>query len=214
MPIGVAACPATGSGLPAHGGGTPAVHPGRGPRCARVILRPASARGPHRSALRLRWSGEGRARASGDHRRTVAGEAGDAVDTRGLNGLGERHRRQNRGEPPGQHRRARQVITSHRRHCHSLRASALHGPLQGNELKAPRWTDRGQCRLTHIRPVRPKRPACSISTTLMRCSRSASYLSPPDHLCLSPLLRTSSLFLRSRRPPVLFHIPPDLVVDQ
>ena len=36
-----------------------------------------------------------------------AGEAGDAVDTRGLNGLGEGHRRQNGGEAPGQHRLAR-----------------------------------------------------------------------------------------------------------
>ena len=34
-------------------------------------------------------------------------QAGDAVDARGLNGLGEGHRRQDGGEPPGQHRRAR-----------------------------------------------------------------------------------------------------------
>jgi hypothetical protein len=45
-------------------------------------------------------------RAGGDHRRAVAGEAGDAVDTGGLNGRGEGHRRQDGGEPPGQPRRA------------------------------------------------------------------------------------------------------------
>ena len=42
-----------------------------------------------------------------DQRRAVADEAGDAVDARGLNGLGEGHRRQHGGEPPGQHRLAR-----------------------------------------------------------------------------------------------------------
>jgi hypothetical protein len=42
-----------------------------------------------------------------DPHRAVAGEACDAVDTRGLNGLGESHRRQHRGESPGQHRFAR-----------------------------------------------------------------------------------------------------------
>jgi hypothetical protein len=37
-----------------------------------------------------------------DHRRAVAGEAGAAVDTRRLHGLGEGHRRLDGGEPPGQ----------------------------------------------------------------------------------------------------------------
>jgi hypothetical protein len=46
-------------------------------------------------------------RAGRDPRRVVAGEAGDAVDTPGLKSLGEGHRRQDGGEPPGQHRRAR-----------------------------------------------------------------------------------------------------------
>jgi hypothetical protein len=47
----------------------------------------------------------GRAKRSGRHqRRTVPGEAGDAVDPRGLNGLGEGHCRQDGGEPPCQHR--------------------------------------------------------------------------------------------------------------
>jgi hypothetical protein len=36
-----------------------------------------------------------------------AGEAGNAMDARGLNRLGEGHRRQDGGEPPCQHRRAR-----------------------------------------------------------------------------------------------------------
>jgi hypothetical protein len=31
-------------------------------------------------------------------------QAGDTVDPRGLDGLGEGHRRQDGGEPPGQHR--------------------------------------------------------------------------------------------------------------
>ena len=42
-----------------------------------------------------------------DQRREVAGEAGDVVDTRGLNRLGEGHGRQNGGERPRQHRLAR-----------------------------------------------------------------------------------------------------------
>ena len=46
-------------------------------------------------------------RAGRDHGRAAAGEAGDAVNPRGLNGLGEGHRRQDGGESAGQHRRAR-----------------------------------------------------------------------------------------------------------
>jgi hypothetical protein len=42
-----------------------------------------------------------------DQSRAVAREAGDAMDTRGLNGFGQGHGRQDDGEPPGQHRRAR-----------------------------------------------------------------------------------------------------------
>ena len=42
-----------------------------------------------------------------DQRRAVASEAGDTVDARGLDGLGEGHRRQDGGEPPCQHRLAR-----------------------------------------------------------------------------------------------------------
>jgi hypothetical protein len=39
-------------------------------------------------------------RAGRDQRRAVAGEASDAVDTRGLEGFGEGHGRENGGEPP------------------------------------------------------------------------------------------------------------------
>jgi hypothetical protein len=49
----------------------------------------------------------GATRASGHHRRASPGEAGDAVDARGLDSLGKGHRRQNRDEPPRQHRLAR-----------------------------------------------------------------------------------------------------------
>jgi hypothetical protein len=58
-------------------------------------IRPASERG---------WWGA--TRASRDQRRTVAGAAGDTVDTRGFNGFGEGHRRQDGGEATGQHRMA------------------------------------------------------------------------------------------------------------
>ena len=43
----------------------------------------------------------------GDQRRAGAGEAGDAVELCGLDGFGEGHRRQDGGQPPGQHRLAR-----------------------------------------------------------------------------------------------------------
>jgi hypothetical protein len=57
---------------------------------------------------RIRDGVVGRAtRAGRDPRRAGAGEAGNAVDTRGLNGLGERHAWQEGGEPPSQHGRAR-----------------------------------------------------------------------------------------------------------
>jgi hypothetical protein len=50
----------------------------------------------------------GRAKGSGRHqRRPIPGEPGGAVDARCLKGLGEGHRRQDSGEPPGQHRFAR-----------------------------------------------------------------------------------------------------------
>ena len=52
-------------------------------------------------------------RAGRDQRRVVVGEAGDAVNPRGLKGLSERHRRQDGGEAAGQHRRARPWASSH-----------------------------------------------------------------------------------------------------
>jgi hypothetical protein len=56
---------------------------------------------------RIRNGLVGRAtRAGSDQRRAVAGEAGDAVNPRGLNGFGEGHCRQDGGESAGQHRRA------------------------------------------------------------------------------------------------------------
>jgi hypothetical protein len=59
---------------------------------------PASARGPP-DQPRIRDGVVGRATRAGRHpRRAVAGEAGDAVDTRGLNRLGQGHRRQDGGE--------------------------------------------------------------------------------------------------------------------
>jgi hypothetical protein len=42
--------------------------------------------------------------AGGDQRGAVAGEAGNAVDVRGLEGFGEGHGRLDGGEPPAQHR--------------------------------------------------------------------------------------------------------------
>ena len=52
---------------------------------------------------RIRDGLVGRAtRAGRDPRRAVAGEPGDAVNPRGLNGLGEGHRRQDGGESAGQ----------------------------------------------------------------------------------------------------------------
>ena len=54
---------------------------------------------------RIRDGVVGGAKGSGpDPRCAVAGEAGDAVDPRGLNGFGEGHGRQDSGVPPGQHR--------------------------------------------------------------------------------------------------------------
>ena len=50
---------------------------------------------------------QGTIEAGRDQRRAVAGEAGDAVDAGGLNGLGEGHGRQDDGKAPRQHGRAR-----------------------------------------------------------------------------------------------------------
>jgi hypothetical protein len=51
---------------------------------------------------RLTWrAGGGATRVCRHARGAIAGEAGDAVDTRGLNGLGEGHGRQNGSEASG-----------------------------------------------------------------------------------------------------------------
>ncbi len=49
----------------------------------------------------------GATRSRGDQRCAVAGEAGNAVEERGLNGLGEGHRWQDGGQPPCGHRLTR-----------------------------------------------------------------------------------------------------------
>jgi hypothetical protein len=76
-------------------------------------------RGRSGQPARRAWGPEGplpidRRRTGGRHIRrtlgrrvTAAGAAGDAVEARGLKGLGEGHRGQDGGEPPGQHGRAR-----------------------------------------------------------------------------------------------------------
>ena len=45
----------------------------------------------------------GAERPRGDERRALAGEAGDAMDARGVEGFGEGHGRQDDGESAGQH---------------------------------------------------------------------------------------------------------------
>jgi hypothetical protein len=94
---------------------TATVHPGRAHRCARETPRPASARGPRRSAPHRRWCDGGATRPGRDHRRAGTGEASDTADARGLNGLSQGHGWQAGGESPRQHRRARPRGLSKRR---------------------------------------------------------------------------------------------------
>jgi hypothetical protein len=84
----------------------------------------------------------GCAKWAGRHqRRAVAGEAGDAVDARGLDGFSQDHRRQDGGEPPGQHRLARPRWPSMRR----LWSERLHsiylclGILESGRLQRATW---------------------------------------------------------------------------
>jgi hypothetical protein len=98
---------AVGARPPRHGGGTRAIHRGRARRDGPTTPRRASGRGHHRSARHPRGSVGGATRAGRQQRRAAAGAAGDAVDTRRLNGLGVGHRRQDGGESAGQHRLAR-----------------------------------------------------------------------------------------------------------
>jgi hypothetical protein len=99
----------------------------------------------------------GTKRSRGDKGGAIAGEAGAAMDARDLDGFGEGHIRQDGGEPPGRHRLPRPVITFHCSHRHSLRAPALHGPLQKIGLKGSSWSDQDRCRLIRTRPLRPVR---------------------------------------------------------
>jgi hypothetical protein len=94
---------AVGAAPPRRGGGTRAVHRGRARRGARATPRPASAHGPRRSARVRDGMVGGTEWPGGGQRRAVTSEASDAGEARGLEGLGEGHRRQDGGEPPGQH---------------------------------------------------------------------------------------------------------------
>jgi hypothetical protein len=53
----------------------------------------------------------GATRAGRHQRRAVAREAGDAVDARGLKGFRQRHRQQDSGQPPRQHRLPHRMYT-------------------------------------------------------------------------------------------------------
>ena len=80
---------------------------------------------------RIRDGVVGRAKRAGrDQRRTVAGQAGDAVNTRGPNGLGEGHRRQHRGEPLGEHPRE-----DHRLRFPALRWTRINLGLQSRSFR-------------------------------------------------------------------------------
>jgi hypothetical protein len=79
------------------------MHPRRTRHYGPATPRPALARGPP-DQPRIREGMVGCAtRAGCDPRRTVAREARDAVDTGGGDGFSQGHRRQDGGEPPGQH---------------------------------------------------------------------------------------------------------------
>jgi hypothetical protein len=134
-----------------HGGGTRAVHPGRAYCCGPATPRPASARGPRRSAPHWRWCNAGRARVGRDQGGTGTSATGHAMDARGLDGLAEGHRRPEGGEPPRQHRLAGSEITSHCRHYYSLSLLSPHGPLQQRRLKASRGSGQAHCRLKRPR---------------------------------------------------------------
>jgi hypothetical protein len=70
----------------------------------------------------------GAKRAGRDQRRAGAGAASDAVEARGLEGLGQAHRRQEGGEPPRQPRRARPRGAEHEEIMNRTPASASLSP--------------------------------------------------------------------------------------
>jgi hypothetical protein len=67
----------------------------------------------------------------------VAGEASDVMDARGLNRLGQGHRRQNSGQPPGQHRLARPRGAQQQDVVGRTPASRLASPVPLGLLMAP-----------------------------------------------------------------------------
>jgi hypothetical protein len=92
---------------PRRGSGTPAVHPGSAPAvCERHSTRIGHVAPADQSHIRDGVMG-GAKRAGRDQGGAVAGAAGNAVNPRGLNRLGEGHGRQDGGESAGQHRLAR-----------------------------------------------------------------------------------------------------------
>src|SRR5215510_9631075 len=71
----------------------------------------------------------GATRTGGDQGGAVAGEAGDAVDARGLKGFGEGHGRQHGGESPGQPRLPRPRRAEHEHMMGRTPAFALVSPI-------------------------------------------------------------------------------------
>jgi hypothetical protein len=125
-------------------------------------------------------------RAGGDQRRVAAGEAGDAVDARGINGRGGGQCRQDRGEPPGQHRLSLLDITFHCHRRRSLSLSSLHIRRQGAWLEGSSWSDQEWCGLTRTRLLQPRLSAWRKATPLVTCSKPVTSWSPPDDVRLLP----------------------------
>ena len=100
------------------------------------------------------WGATG---ASRHQRGAVAGEACDTVDTRDLNGFGEGHRRQDGGEPPGQHRRARPRGTEEKDVMDRTPAfgSPEHAALGDVPAHGPPPTPLKPARLTALYPAGP-----------------------------------------------------------
>jgi hypothetical protein len=118
---------------------------------------------PINPASERAWCGAAK-RAGGHQRRAIARESGDAVDPRRLDGLSQGHRRRHRGEPPGQHRRARpwrtkkeDVVGRTPASC-SASPAALEVPLPGGDPTCEA-AERIWRYVTTIRQVTPSPPA-------------------------------------------------------
>jgi hypothetical protein len=100
---------------------------------------------------------QGTTRADRHHRRAVPGEAGDTVNARGLNRFGEGHRRQDGGEPPCQHRRARPRGTEEKDVMDRTPAfgSPEHAALGDVPAHGPPPTPLKPARLTALYPAGP-----------------------------------------------------------